>query len=84
MSLNNTLVLGASEPAYHGRVMSIYMLTFSLVPMGAVPMSLATDAFGAPGTVGAGGIAIAAFIVLMARPMLSTGERSREPHSVLA
>jgi len=76
MSLNNTLVLGASAPEYHGRVMSIYMLTFSLVPLGAVPMSLATDAFGAPATIGIAGIAIAAFIVLMARQLLGIGERS--------
>jgi MFS family permease len=77
MSLNNTLVLGASEPAYHGRVMSIYMLTFSLVLLGAVPMTLATDAFGAPATPTVAGIAIAAFIVLMARPMLGAAQRSR-------
>ena len=82
MSLNNTLVLGAADPGYHGRVMSIYMMTFSLVPLGVVPLSLATDAFGAPGTVGACGIAIAVFIVLMARPMFGAAERSRVPHPV--
>ena len=84
MSLNNTMVLGASEPAYHGRVMSIYMLTFSLVPLGAVPMSLATDAFGAPVTVGVAGITIAVFMVLMARRLLGAGNRSRRPRAVPA
>jgi MFS family permease len=42
-TLNNTMVVGASQPAYQGRVMSIYMLTFSAMPAMAVPLGIAAD-----------------------------------------
>jgi MFS family permease len=47
-TLNNTMVIGASNPAYQGRVMSIYMLTFSAMPIMAAPLGFAADVTGAP------------------------------------
>ncbi len=47
-TLNNTMVIGASDPAYQGRVMSIYMLTFSAMPIMAAPLGIAADQTGAP------------------------------------
>jgi MFS family permease len=43
-ALNNTMVMTASNPQYHGRVMAVYMMTFSLMPLGTLPMGLVADA----------------------------------------
>lgn len=61
-SLNSTLVMTNSEPAYHGRVMSVYMLTFSAMPLGVVPFGALSDIYGAPITIGLGGLLLAAVI----------------------
>jgi MFS family permease len=61
-SLNSTLVISNTDPAYHGRVMSVYMLTFSAMPLGVVPFGALSDAFGAPITIGIGGLLLAAVI----------------------
>jgi len=46
-TLNNTMVMHAAEPEYYGRVMSIYMLTFSVMPLMAAPLGALADAVGA-------------------------------------
>ena len=70
MALNNTLVMAATHPDYHGRVMSVYMLTWALMPLGGIPMSLMTDSVGAPATVGVAGLVITLFMLAAARFML--------------
>ncbi len=45
-SLNSTMVMTASEPQYYGRVMSVNMLTFSLMPIGAFITGFIIDAIG--------------------------------------
>jgi MFS family permease len=50
-SLNSTMVMTASDPAYYGRVMSVNMLTFSLMPIGSFVMGFIIDAI-APFTLG--------------------------------
>lgn len=64
MSLNSTLVMDKAEPAYHGRVMSVYMLTFSLMPISVLPVGALADMFGAPLTIGLGGVALVAVVIL--------------------
>lgn len=64
MSLNSTLVMDTAEPQYHGRVMSIYMFTFSLMPLSVLPVGALADAFGAPITIGIGGVALAVVVML--------------------
>src|SRR3989339_241882 len=59
LSLNATLIMGRSERQYHGRVMSVYMLTFSALPLGNMLMSLLSDAFGVQAAVGSGGLLLA-------------------------
>lgn len=60
-ALNNTLVMGNTEPRLYGRVMSVYMLTFATMPVGALPLSWLTDQIGARATLAiAGGIVVAA------------------------
>jgi MFS family permease len=64
-SLNSTLVMNNTDPAYHGRVMSVYMLTFSAMPLGVVPFGWLADHYGAPITIGTGGLVLAAVIALV-------------------
>jgi MFS family permease len=45
-ALNSTMVMTASDPAYYGRVMSVYMMTFSLMPLGTLPVGFIADAMG--------------------------------------
>lgn len=61
-SLNSTLVMTNSKPAYHGRVMSVYMLTFSAMPLGVVPFGALSDIYGAPITIGIGGLLLTGVI----------------------
>jgi MFS family permease len=65
MTLTSTLVMHYAEPAYHGRVMSVYMLTFSAMPLGVVPFGILSDRYGAPITIGIGGLVLAAVIALV-------------------
>jgi predicted MFS family arabinose efflux permease len=62
-SLNSTLIMASSAPAYHGRVMSVNMMGFSLMPVAALPMGLVADHLGAPHTVAVCGVAVAVFVV---------------------
>jgi len=45
-ALNQALVMEQVEDRYRGRVMSIWMLNFGLMPLGILPLGLAADAFG--------------------------------------
>ncbi|HUG14058.1 MAG TPA: MFS transporter [Thermomicrobiales bacterium] len=65
MTLTSTLVMHYAEPAYHGRVMSVYMLTFSAMPLGVVPFGILSDRYGAPVTIGIGGLVLAVIIALV-------------------
>jgi MFS family permease len=45
-SLNSTMVMSASDPAYYGRVMSVNMLTFSLTAFGTFGIGYLIDLIG--------------------------------------
>jgi MFS family permease len=62
MTLNNTLLIMNAGPEYHGRVMSLGMMSFSMMPLGSVPVSWIVDQIGAPLTIGISGIALATVI----------------------
>ena len=49
-TLNNTMVMGESDPEYYGRVMSINMLTFSVMPLMSAPLGLLADVITAEAT----------------------------------
>ena len=72
MALNNALVMTITPPEMRGRVMGLFMTTFGLMPLGALPMGALTDIIGAPFTVGIFGAVILGFVALMAvfRPSL--------------
>ena len=44
--LNSTMVMTASDAQYYGRVMSVNMMTFSLMPLGTLPMGFIADTIG--------------------------------------
>ena len=66
-TLNMTMVLSESKPEYYGRVMSIYMLTFSVMPLMAAPLGVVADRVGGAANVFVGqGAIVAVFMLLIA------------------
>lgn len=65
-ALNNTLLLSNAAPSFYGRVMSIYLLTFASMPLGAMPLAWLSDHFGAPATIAVAGALVASAIALVA------------------
>src|SRR3972149_6571162 len=45
-ALNNTMVLGNTAPEYYGRVMSVYMMSWSFSSFAALPGGKLADALG--------------------------------------
>jgi len=72
MSVNNTLIQMNITDEVRGRVMSVYMMTFGLMPLGTLPAGAIAESMGAPFAVTVAGGALAVFIVLMVvlRPVL--------------
>ena len=65
MTLNQTMLMVECDPAYRGRVMSIAMLTFSAMPLMALPLGVLADLIGgASAFLVQGGIVLAAMVVL--------------------
>jgi MFS family permease len=61
-ALNSTLIMTNTEPRLYGRVMSVWMLTFGLVPLATVPAAWLADHLGAPLTVAGAGALVALFV----------------------
>lgn len=77
-SLNNSLVLGQTDPAYHGRVQSLMMLSFSGFGMMALPLGAVADAVGIRATLlGMGGTAMVA--VLASALAVASSQRPAQP-----
>ncbi len=66
MTVNSTMLMANSDPALHGRVMSIYMLTFSVFPLMSAPLGALADRTSASATFILLGALIAAFMALVA------------------
>src|SRR5919202_3376821 len=47
-ALNNTLLMAVTEARLTGRVMSVYLLTWGAMPLGALPLAWLADRAGAP------------------------------------
>ena len=65
MAINNTLLQSNVPRRLLGRVMSIYMLTFAFMPMGALPIGALAEVIGTPIALGAGGMLIIVFTIAM-------------------
>jgi len=74
LAMNNTLVQIATPDHLQGRVMSVYMMTWGLMPLGSLPQGILADWFGAPVVLGMSGLlACLAIGILAARfPSLRT------------
>jgi MFS family permease len=56
MSANNAILQHRITDDVRGRVMGTYMLTFGLMPLGAMPMGLLSDRIGTPAAVATGAV----------------------------
>ena len=76
MALITALILERADEHYRGRMMSIIMLMWGLMPLGVMPLGVAVDAIGGRQTVG---IMSAALLVIFSLVLL-TQRRLRELH----
>jgi MFS family permease len=65
MVINNTLVLTCAERRYHGRVMAVYMLTWSIMPVVAMPVAALADVVGVQEVVVGLGVTLVVLMVGM-------------------
>ena len=72
MSVNNTLIQMNITDEVRGRVMSVYMMTFGLMPLGTLPAGAIAQSMGAPFAITVAGAALTVLILLMVvvRPVL--------------
>ncbi|MBI2911381.1 MAG: hypothetical protein HYY05_04505 [Chloroflexi bacterium] len=61
-SLNNTMIMGHTDPRLYGRVMSVYQLTFAMMPFGALPIAWLADQVGGRVAVAGAGLVVAAIV----------------------
>ncbi len=71
-ALNHTLLLTTSTPEMRGRVTSIYMMSFGIMPLGVFPMTAAADAIGPPNalTIGGAALVLVTLLVVLLRPQI--------------
>jgi len=65
MTLNNTLVMTNTPHEVRGRVMSVYMMTWGLMPMGTLPAGAIAEVVGVQWVIGAGGAILALLVMGM-------------------
>jgi MFS family permease len=65
MTLNMTMVMTQTQPEFYGRVMSVFMLLFSVMPFMAYPMGVLADRITASTTFGLAGLVVVGFMALM-------------------
>jgi MFS family permease len=65
MSLNQALLIEEAEDRFRGRVMSIYMLNFGLMPLGTFPAGILADYVGGQAVVGAMAVMLLALAVII-------------------
>ncbi len=72
-TINMGLIMEVVDDEYRGRVMSVFMMNFGLMPLGVLPVGLATEAFGAQISIGIlGGV-----LIIVAAIMLMTQKEMR-------
>lgn len=70
MALSNVMILTVTPPEMRGRIMGVYMGSFGLTSLGALPMGALSDLLGAPLTTGIfGGLTVLCVVaILVLRP----------------
>ena len=66
MSLNMTLTQIHAAPEMRGRIMSINMMTFGLMPLSALPFGALAESTGTPDALGLSGLLLVVFTILFA------------------
>ena len=66
LATNNTLVQLAVPDALQGRVMSVYTMTWGLMPLGSLPQGILADGLGAPIVVAGSGLLGCLVVAVMA------------------
>jgi MFS family permease len=66
MSLNGTMLMGNTEPRLYGRVLSVYLMTFAVTPVAALPLAWATDQIDPQLAVGITGVLVTVAVVILA------------------
>jgi MFS family permease len=65
MTLNMTMVMSKAKPEYLGRVMSVFMLIFGLMPFMSYPMGVMADIISASSTFAIAGVVLIVFMIMM-------------------
>ena len=65
MAFSQALILVITPPEMRGRVTDLFMTTFGLMPLGAMPIGLLIDAYSAPLIIGNFGVATMAFFIFV-------------------
>lgn len=65
-TLNSTMLMLNTDRAWYGRVMSIYMMNWSLMPLATMPLGALADFIGAPATEAAAGSLILLIVASVA------------------
>ena len=73
MTINSVLIMLHTDKQFYGRVMSVYMMTWSLMPIATLPLGALVDIVGAPATVAGAGALLAALMALVAALYPSQG-----------
>ena len=64
-ALNQALAMEEVEDQYRGRVMSVFMMNFGLMPLGVLPIGLVADAYGGQAAVGTLGVLLLAVTAVL-------------------
>jgi MFS family permease len=65
-AFNSTMIMLTADRAYHGRVISIYEMLWSLMMFASWPIGMVVDAAGAPAAVTVFGVLVAAVVLALA------------------
>jgi MFS family permease len=73
-TLNQSLIMEVTEDQYRGRVMSVFMMNFGLMPLAVLPAGMLMDALGGQVVVGILAVTLLAVttVVLLTQPRLRT------------
>lgn len=64
-TINNTLIMFNSDRSMYGRMMSVYMMTWSLNSLVSAPVGVLADHFGASAVIAVSGVILTIFMIIM-------------------
>ena len=78
MTINNTMITSIIPDSVRGRVSSVLMMTFGLMPLGVVPASIAAEAIGVEAVTAIGGalLIVSVLVTYAVFPQFRTLDRT--------